>query len=321
MPHAPSAPIEPSTGPASPTRASASAFFGICFIATNAPRKGMNIGADAGIPSRRNCTTWPISCTQIRTTNPIANHTGKSSAYAPTLSTIVRAVPRNLTFSARSASPLNLASNTPTTASGASRRLSALQSPPSDRGYSSSGRRSSRSLRKIGSLARFSPDGSEKRGRSMTRLYRPHAGPTGARAAGGVPARSAAAPRPFGSPRGRPPAGRGVWALRYLLQRPVNDLEPLLDLLNDGGVDLAVEYIPAHVAGVVLGEIRLLLGPGTLVFLRATQDPEQFFPQALQSLFLFRDEVIVKLGVGSHNSFSSLQDTNLQDRKGIPATV
>ncbi len=39
-------------------------------IATKAPRNGMNIRAEAGIPSRLSCITWPISWTQIRATTP-----------------------------------------------------------------------------------------------------------------------------------------------------------------------------------------------------------------------------------------------------------
>ena len=89
----------------------------------------MNIGAEAGNPSRRSCKTWPISWTQIKTTKPTANHTGKSSAYAPTLTTIVSAVPRNLTLSNSKAKALNLESSMPTAASGAKKRLIALHSP------------------------------------------------------------------------------------------------------------------------------------------------------------------------------------------------
>ena len=63
----------PSTGPARPTLASAQAFFGISFMPTNAPRNGMNIGAEAGTPSRRSWITWPISCTIRSSMNPSAN--------------------------------------------------------------------------------------------------------------------------------------------------------------------------------------------------------------------------------------------------------
>jgi hypothetical protein len=51
------APAVPRIGPARPTRASASASSGICFIPTTAPRNGTKIGAVALIPSRRNWIT------------------------------------------------------------------------------------------------------------------------------------------------------------------------------------------------------------------------------------------------------------------------
>ena len=66
-------PSVPSTGPASPTRASAAASSGSFFIVTNAPRKGMNIGALAGMPSRRSWNTWPSSCRSSSNTKPSAN--------------------------------------------------------------------------------------------------------------------------------------------------------------------------------------------------------------------------------------------------------
>ena len=40
----------------------------------------MNIGADAGMPSRRSWITWPISCTNSSRTKPIANFQPQSSA-------------------------------------------------------------------------------------------------------------------------------------------------------------------------------------------------------------------------------------------------
>ena len=54
----------------SPTRASAPASFGSSFIATTAPRNGMNIGALAGMPSRRSWITCPISWTRRSRTKP-----------------------------------------------------------------------------------------------------------------------------------------------------------------------------------------------------------------------------------------------------------
>ena len=79
----------------------------------------MNIGAEAGMPSRLSCRTCPISCTQIRTTIPTANQTGNSSAYAPMLTQHGQRRAQNLTLSKSSASPLNFASKSPTAASGA----------------------------------------------------------------------------------------------------------------------------------------------------------------------------------------------------------
>ena len=67
------APRLPSTGPARPTRASAAALSPSDFAQTTAPRNGMNIGADASIPSRRSWITCPISCTNSSATNPTAN--------------------------------------------------------------------------------------------------------------------------------------------------------------------------------------------------------------------------------------------------------
>ncbi len=67
-----SAPSVPSTGPASPTRASESASLSSA-AKTTAPMNGMNIGALAGTPSRRSWMTWPISCTSSSSTNPAAN--------------------------------------------------------------------------------------------------------------------------------------------------------------------------------------------------------------------------------------------------------
>src|ERR687898_1818202 len=244
MPHAPSAPRDPRTGPARPTRASARAFFGICFIVTSAPRKGMNIGAEAGIPSRLSCRTWPISCTQIRTTNPTANQIGKSKAYAPTLTTIVKAVPMNLVFSASSARPLNLTSRTPTAARGAKRRLSRLQGPPWSRGYwgpsdAPPGRCGRRALlpglRRTGRGKEYDPSSD---------YTRPAAGPAGLDLASPVPVGLAVALLLLDgsdrlryslepTPGYRIPAivGEPVGALFYLLQRALDGMEPPLHLL------------------------------------------------------------------------------------------
>ena len=67
------APRLPRIGPASPTRASASALSPSDLAQITAPRKGMNIGAEALMPSRRSWITWPISCTNSSSTKPIAN--------------------------------------------------------------------------------------------------------------------------------------------------------------------------------------------------------------------------------------------------------
>ena len=74
------APIEPRTGPASPTRASASALPPSDFALMRAPRKGMKMGALAGTPSRRSWMTWPISWTKSSATNPTANFQPQSVA-------------------------------------------------------------------------------------------------------------------------------------------------------------------------------------------------------------------------------------------------
>jgi hypothetical protein len=119
----------------------------------------MNIGAEALIPSRLSCNTCPISCTQIKATNPTANHTGYKSAHAPTLKSIVSAVPTNFTLSRATRSHLNFASSSPTATSGASRRFTTLHSPPPGLigSYLGGSGRSSRSLRKMGSRASSSP--------------------------------------------------------------------------------------------------------------------------------------------------------------------
>src|SRR3954466_3133830 len=75
-----SAPREPSTGPARPTRASASASLPSDLAATTAPRNGMNIGALDLMPSRRSWMTCPISCTRSRSTNPTAKLQPQKSA-------------------------------------------------------------------------------------------------------------------------------------------------------------------------------------------------------------------------------------------------
>ena len=65
----------PRIGPASPTRASASALSPSDRALITAPRKGMKIGALALMPSRRSAITCPISWTSSRTTKPAAKGT------------------------------------------------------------------------------------------------------------------------------------------------------------------------------------------------------------------------------------------------------
>ena len=42
-------------------------------IVTNAPKNGMNVGADTCSPWRRASIAWPSSCTRISSTKPSAN--------------------------------------------------------------------------------------------------------------------------------------------------------------------------------------------------------------------------------------------------------
>ncbi len=71
--------IDPRIGPASPTRASAAASSPIDFAEITAPMKGMNIGADALIPSRRSWNTCPSSWRSRRSTKPIEKSQPKIS--------------------------------------------------------------------------------------------------------------------------------------------------------------------------------------------------------------------------------------------------
>ena len=59
--HAATAEPNPQIGPAKPTRASSPTLPGYCFIRTNAPKNGMNIGALAAMLYLRSAITWPIS--------------------------------------------------------------------------------------------------------------------------------------------------------------------------------------------------------------------------------------------------------------------
>src|SRR5579863_350297 len=72
----------PNNGPASPERASWKALRGLPFIPTKAPRNGIKSGAVAGTPCRRSSTTWPISCTKIKSTKHAAKVQPKNSEYA-----------------------------------------------------------------------------------------------------------------------------------------------------------------------------------------------------------------------------------------------
>src|SRR3954464_1076024 len=116
----PSAPTEPSTGPAMPEIASCHADFGCSFIVTNAPRKGMNIGALAGMPIARSAITWPISWTNSNAMKPSPNFHPQIHAYAAsdtaTLAPNVNAL--NLMMIAP-----HLATATPVAAIGAKMRL------------------------------------------------------------------------------------------------------------------------------------------------------------------------------------------------------
>src|SRR5205807_975871 len=66
-------PILPRIGPASPTRASATALSPSDRALTTAPRNGMNIGAVALIPSLRSWITCPSSWMSSSSTKPTAN--------------------------------------------------------------------------------------------------------------------------------------------------------------------------------------------------------------------------------------------------------
>ena len=94
----------------------------------------MNIGAEAGMPSRLSCRTWPISWTQIRTTIPTANHTGKSKRVGPDAHQHGQRRADKFDLEQEKRKPLNFTSNTPSTARGASKRLMTLQAPSGLRG-------------------------------------------------------------------------------------------------------------------------------------------------------------------------------------------
>ena len=63
---------------------------------------GMNIGADASIPSRRSWITCPISWTSRRITKPAANDQPQMSEYAAIETSIVAEVESTLIFGSRS---------------------------------------------------------------------------------------------------------------------------------------------------------------------------------------------------------------------------
>ena len=125
------APSVPSTGPASPTRASASALSPSDLAVTTAPKKGMNIGALAFSPSRRSWITCPISCTNSSTTNPAANSQPQNRLYAATDTSAVPEVVSSLTLGSSSRKPLiavkNLAMTAATAASALPIRLRRLR--------------------------------------------------------------------------------------------------------------------------------------------------------------------------------------------------
>ena len=81
-PQAAAAPRPPRIGPAIAIFASFQALSGSSFSMITAPRKGMNIGAETGSPSRLASRTWPSSWTSRSTTKPIANCQPQKSAYA-----------------------------------------------------------------------------------------------------------------------------------------------------------------------------------------------------------------------------------------------
>ena len=71
----------------------------------------MNIGADAGMPSRRSWNTCPSSCTSSSNTNPIANFQPQISEYAATETSAEADVVNSFSLGSRSSRPLPLAAN------------------------------------------------------------------------------------------------------------------------------------------------------------------------------------------------------------------
>ena len=67
------APMLPRIGPPTASLASAHAFGKASFGMIAAPRNGMKIGALTRMPCRFASSTWPISWTNMRSTNPTAN--------------------------------------------------------------------------------------------------------------------------------------------------------------------------------------------------------------------------------------------------------
>ena len=84
---------------------------GISFIATNAPRNGMNIGADASIPSRRSWITCPSSCTSRSSDEPDA----RTASPRPARRRRPRSAKlnRNLNLKRNARFPMSLSASTP----------------------------------------------------------------------------------------------------------------------------------------------------------------------------------------------------------------
>ncbi len=68
----------------------------------------MNIGADAGMPSRRSWTTCPSSWTSSSRTKPTANFQPQIQAYAATETSIVPEVAKILNLKSARRAALNL---------------------------------------------------------------------------------------------------------------------------------------------------------------------------------------------------------------------
>src|SRR4051794_17448042 len=122
------APIDPRSGPARPTRASASPLPPGDFRRTDAPRNGMKTGALAAMPSRRSWITWPISCTNSSSTKPIANFQPHSRLYAATDTSMDPDVVRIFSFGSSSRTTLIFAANLTT-------RIASAATPPPARLY------------------------------------------------------------------------------------------------------------------------------------------------------------------------------------------